>query len=108
MNEFPNFQGAAVLGFCLYLFGFKLNKNSGAYRDTIALHTVVLNWTKKNFAALYEFNPKVAERCLIDNMTYDHEKRRITRAFTGNPLNREITYYHFDVDPPHENFKKFG
>lgn len=107
MNEFPNFQGAAVLGFCLYLFGFKLNKNSGAYRDTIALHTVVLNWTKKNFAALYEFNPKVAERCLIDNMTYDHEKRRITRAFTGNPLNREITYYHFDVDPPHENFKKF-
>ncbi|MBE2170380.1 hypothetical protein IIQ44_00485 [Acinetobacter oleivorans] len=107
MNEFPNFQGAALLGFCLYLFGFKINKNSEDYRDTVALHTVVLNWTKKNFAALYDFNPRVAEQCLIDNMTYDHEKRRITRAFTGNPLKREITYYHFDVDPPHENFKKF-
>lgn len=107
MNEFPNFQGAALLGFCLYLFGFKINKNSEDYRDIVALHTVVLNWTKKNFAALYDFNPKVAEQCLIENMTYDHEKRRITRAFTGNPLKREITYYHFDVDPPHENFKKF-
>ncbi|HGH3633956.1 TPA: hypothetical protein ACJK7C_000598 [Acinetobacter baumannii] len=107
MNKFPNFQGAAVLGFCLYLFGFKLNKNSKDYRDIVALHTVVLNWTKKNFAALYEFNPRVAEQCLIENMTYDHEKRRITRAFTGNPLKREITYFHFDVDPPHENFKKF-
>ncbi|ADI89918.1 hypothetical protein [Acinetobacter oleivorans] len=107
MNEFPNFQGAALLGFCLYLFGFKINKNSEDYRDIVALHTVVLNWTKKNFAALYNFNPKVAEQCLIENMTYDHEKRRITRAFTGNPLKREITYYHFDVDPPHENFKKF-
>lgn len=107
MNEFPNFQGAAVLGFCLYLFGFKVNKNIESYRDIIALHKVVLNWTKKNFSALYEFNPKVAERCLIDNMTYDHEKRRITRAFTGNPLKREITYFYFDVDPPHENFKKY-
>ncbi|WP_151767778.1 hypothetical protein [Acinetobacter oleivorans] len=107
MNEFPNFQGAAVLGFCLYLFGFKVNKDTKNYRDTVALHTVVLNWTKKNFAALYDFNPRVVEQCLIDNMTYDHEKRRITRAFTGNPLKREITYYHFDVDPPHENFKKF-
>ncbi len=107
MNEFPNFQGAAVLGFCLYLFGFKVNKDKKNYRDTVALHTVVLNWTKKNFAALYDFNPRVAEQCLIDNMTYDHEKRRITRAFTGNPLKREITYFYFDVDPPHENFKKY-
>ncbi|EXS36505.1 hypothetical protein KWF57_16345 [Acinetobacter baumannii] len=107
MNEFPNFQGAAILGFCLYLLGFKVNENSVDYRDIKALHKVVLSWTKKNFAALYEFNPKVAEQCLIDNITYDHEKLRLTRAFSGNALKREVTYYHFNVDPPHENFKKF-
>ncbi|AZN68688.1 hypothetical protein DX910_11010 [Acinetobacter haemolyticus] len=105
MDEFPNFQGAAILGFCLYVLGLKINDMGSNYYDVKALHKVVLIWTKRNFSALYEYNPKIAEQCLIGNLTYDHDKLRIIYPFLGNPLKREITNIYFDVDPPHEKFK---
>lgn len=105
MDKFPNFQGAAILGFCLYVFGLKINDMGSSYYDVRALHKVVLIWTKRNFAALYEYNPKIAEQCLIGNLTYDHDKLRIIHTFFGNPLKRQITNIYFDVDPPHGKFK---
>ena len=106
MNKFPNFQGAAVLGFCLYVMGVRvIDSQSEEYRDIKALHKVLLAWVKRNFAALYEFNPEIAEKCLIGNLSYEHEKLRIRQKFSRNALKREVTYINFDVDHPHEKFK---
>ncbi len=105
MKRFPNFKGAKILGFCLNVMGFPLSKEA-YYQDSIALQKAILSWTKKNFAWLHSYNPRIAEACLVDGITYDKDHFRLIQTYPAEGLRREPHYVYFDVDPPSSDQKK--
>lgn len=98
MRRFPNFKGAKILGFCLNVMGFNVGHRD-YNKDSRALHKVVIDWTKKNFVWLHAYNPRAAEACLVDGMTFDAENRRLVRASPAEGLRREPSYVYLDLDP---------
>lgn len=101
MKQSPNFKGARILGFCLNVMG--LTVRQGDYgKDTRALHRAVLAWTKKHFVWLHGYNPRVAEECLVDGITFDMENRRLVRTSPAQGLRREPSHVYLDLDlsPP--------
>lgn len=98
MKQFPNFKGAKILGFCLNVMGFTI-KDQGYGLDSRALHKAILSWTRKNYAWLHSYNPRIAEACLVDGMTYDAENLRLVKTYPAEGLRREPLYVYFSVDP---------
>jgi hypothetical protein len=98
MTRFPNFKGAKLLGFCLNVMG--LTVNQGDYdKDGRALQKAVLAWTKKNFVWLHGYNPRAAEACLVDGITFDFENRRLVRTSPADGLRREPSFIYLELDP---------
>lgn len=97
MKKFPNFKSARILGFCLNVLGLALREKD-YYSDSNALHKAVLSWTKKNYAWLHSYNPRVAEACLVDGLTYDVENSRIVKTYPVEGLRREPHYVYLDVE----------
>lgn len=97
MKSFPNFKGAKILGFCLNVMGLTIS-NEEYFRDSKALQKVILSWTKKNYAWLYSYNPRIAESCLVDSITYDQEHFRLVKTYPADGLRREPHYVYFNVD----------
>ncbi len=98
MNEFSNFKGAKIIGFCLNVMG--LTVRTDYYdKDSRALQKAVLRWTKKNFVWLHEHNPRVAGACLVDGMSYDAENLRLVKTYPAGGLRREPHYVYLDLDP---------
>lgn len=99
MKRFPNFKGAKILGFCLNVMG--LSVRQGDYdKDSRALQRVVLAWARKNYVWLHGYNPRVAEACLVDGMTFDLENRRLVRTYPVEGLRREPSYTYLELDLP--------
>lgn len=101
MKRFPNFKGARILGFCLNVMG--LTVRDGDYdHDSRALHKAILSWTRKNYAWLHTYNPRIAEECLVDGMTYDAENLRLVKTYPAGGLRREphLVYFSVDSAPP--------
>ncbi len=98
MRRFPNFKGAKILGFCLNVMGLTLSQQDYD-KDSRALKRAVLAWTKRNFVWLHEYNPRVAEACLVDGMTFDAEHQRLVRTSQAEGLRRESSYVYFELDP---------
>ena len=99
MKRFPNFKGAKILGFCLNVMGFKIRKENYD-RDSKALQKAVLSWTKKNYAWLHAYNPRIAEACLVDGVTYDPKSLKLVKTYPADGLRRKAEYIYFSVDPP--------
>jgi hypothetical protein len=97
MKRFPNFKGAKILGFCLNVMGLKLS-TADHDRDSRALQKAVLSWTAKNYAWLHAYNPRVAETCLVDGLTYDAEKLRLVKTYPAEGLRREPHYVQLQID----------
>lgn len=98
MSRLPNFKGARVLGYCLNVMG--LVRRQGNYdKDSQAIQKAILAWTRKNYAWLHEYNPRISEACLMDGMTYDVDNQQLvgTRPATG--LRREPSYVYLELDP---------
>jgi hypothetical protein len=68
-------------------------------RDSRALQKAVLSWTAKNYAWLHAYNPRVAEACLVDGLTYDAEHLRLVKTYAAEGLRREPHYVHLQIDP---------
>ncbi|MNR22155.1 hypothetical protein D3C85_1390950 [compost metagenome] len=98
MKLFPNFKGAQILGFCLNVMGLTVKQGDND-KDSRALHKAVLAWTKKNYVWLHEYNPRVAEACLVDGMTYDGENRRLVRTYPAEGLQRKPRYVYLELAP---------
>lgn len=98
MSRFPNFKGARILGFCLNVMGFTIRKDS-SNKDSFPLQKAVLAWTKKNYVWLHEYNPRVAESCLVDGITYDVAHRRLVYTYPAEGLRREARHFYLDLDP---------
>ena len=88
MKQFPNFKGARTLGLCLNVMGLAARKDDYD-KDSRALHKAILAWTRKNYAWLHGYNPRVAEACLVNGMTYDTEKLRLVKTYPADGLRRE-------------------
>lgn len=97
MKRFPNFKGAKILGFCLNVMGLKL-KEQDYDKDSKALHKAVLSWVKGNYVWLHDYNPRVAEACLVDGITYDADNRRLVKTYSADGLRREPLHIHLDLD----------
>ncbi|MDR5754996.1 MULTISPECIES: hypothetical protein [unclassified Caballeronia] len=97
MNGFPNFKGARILGFCLNVMGF-ITRQGNYDRDSRALQKVILTWTKKNYVWLHEYNPRVAEACLVDGISYDAQNRRLVRTYLAEGLRREPNHVYLQLD----------
>ena len=98
MERFPNFKGARVLGFCLNVMGLELRGKSYD-KQSRALHKAVLAWTKRHYAWLHSYNPRVAEACLVDGLTYDAENQRIVKTYPVEGLRREAQFVYLTVEP---------
>lgn len=108
MKGFPNFKGAKILGFCLNVMGLIISQD-GYDKDSRALQKAVLTWTKKNFVWLHGYNPRVAEACLVDGMTYDAANQRLVRTSLADGLRREPSYVYLALDPaPPESESQSG
>ncbi len=99
MNRSPNFLGARILSFSLNVMGLERKKEDD-FKDSRALHKAILFWTKKNYARLYSSNPRVAEACLVDGLTYDAANRRIVKTYPADGLNTAPYYKYLYIDPP--------
>lgn len=100
MTDFPNFKGAKILGFCLNVMGLSIRDKDDYDYDSKALHKAILSWTKKNYAWLHSYNPRVAEACLVEGVTYDKDHLRLVKTYPAEGLRRAPTYEYFDVDLP--------
>lgn len=98
MERFPNFQGARILGFCLNVMGLALSEKEHD-RDSRALQKAVLSWTKRHYAWLHSYNPRVAQACLVDGLTYDADGRQIVKTYPADGLTRTPVHVRLDVDP---------
>lgn len=99
MNRYPNFNGARILGFCLNVMGVMLG-DGRCDKDSRALHKALLAWTRKNYAWLHGYNPRIAAACLVDGLTYDVENRRIVKTYPAKGLRREAQHVYLEVDAP--------
>jgi len=102
MKRSPNFKGARILGYCLNVMGLQLQKEE-YYKDSRALHKALLNFTRRNYAWLHNYNPRVAEACLVDGVTYDAENHRLVRTYPANGLNPTPSRIYLNVDPPNSD-----
>lgn len=98
MKHFPNFKGAPILGFCLNVMGL-IQGEGNLDENGRTLHKAILTWTKKNYAWLHAYNPRVAEACLMGDITYDAKNLRLVRTFPAENLRREARYVYLEVDP---------
>jgi len=99
MEEFPNFKGARILRFCLNVMGLEERKNQHD-SDTRALHRAVLSWTRKNYAWLHSYNPKVAEACLVDGVKYKPKKKKLIKTYPADGLRRSPLHIRTLHDSP--------
>ena len=102
MNEFANFKGAKIIGFCLNVMGLTV-RTDNYDKDSRALQKAVLRWIKKNFVWLNEHTPRVAGACLVDGMSYDAENRRLVKTYPAEGFRRDPNYVYFDLDPVPDN-----
>lgn len=105
MKSQPNFKGAKILGFCLNVMGFTIS-DKDYYDDSKALQKAILSWTKKNYIWLHSYNPRVAEACLVDGITYDAEHQRLVKTYPVDGLRREPKYVYLDLNGPQSDVEK--
>ncbi len=98
MNRFPNFKGARILGFCLNVLGLERMKED-YFKDSRALHKAILTWTRKNFTRLHSYDPRIAEACLVDGMTYDAPNHRIVRTYPLGLGQSVAQCVYLNIDP---------
>lgn len=65
MDDFANFSGARILGYCLHVLGIKIRDRKAFHRkEDYPLQKVILDWIIKNYSRIFEENVRVAKACL--------------------------------------------
>lgn len=81
VESHPNFQNAAYLGFCLNVLGLKVGKKNDFRRDEYPLRRAVISFARKNYLALVERQPKVADAVIIGSISFDKEKKQLVKTY---------------------------
>ncbi|MBB4272818.1 hypothetical protein [Rhizobium mongolense] len=96
METMPNYVGARILGVCINVMGFRLDHTVHRPRETRALKRAVAGWCRRNFMTLWNEYPDVALACVIGNITFDREKRQLTKTYASS-LGRPGTQEHLQL-----------
>lgn len=99
MESFPNFKGAKILGFCLNVMGLELREDDRR-QDSKALHKAMLSWTRKHYAWLHDYNPRVAEACLVEGIEYEVDEQKLVKTYPAEGLRREPRSVELSLNPP--------
>lgn len=99
MDDFPNYRGAKLIGYCLNVMGFKINEKSGVNRHYLALARVLIPWVKRYYLELREKLPHVADACLIGTISFDEENNRLVKTYIRG-LRKEIPKDFLELDRP--------
>ena len=98
MEKFPNFKGAKILAFCLNVMGLEV-RGPEFEKDSRALHRAILAWTKRNYIWLHNYNPRVAEACLVDTIVYNAQESRLEKRYPVEGLRRKESVVYLDLEP---------
>ena len=101
LEEFPNYKGARILGFCLNIFGFREPKRGEHGNEFFSLRKAVISWTRRNYLWLKETNPEIAAHSLAGSITFDEGQSRLVKSYAsmaGRDPARE--YLELDDPPP--------
>lgn len=98
MNRIPNFRGAKILALCLNVMGLVPVKGDYS-KSSRALHLAMLSWVKNNYVALHSHNPRLADACLVGNMSYDQVNNRLVKTAPLEGLRTEPRYEYLDLVP---------
>lgn len=93
----PNFQSAAIFGYCLNVMGFDNQSKKDYRRHQYALQKAVLSWTRKNYLALVERQRYVAKACLVGTITFDSKRKRLVKTYIRG-LNLRTPRDYFDLE----------
>jgi hypothetical protein len=98
MDEWANFKGARVLGYCLHVLGLTLrDRHTGYAKEFYPLQLVALRWVKANFRRLLSDHPQVAQACLQGSISYDNEGHRLVQTYE-NAIGKEPRRILFQLD----------
>lgn len=108
MDEWPNFKGARLLGFCLNVMGICVGKKSDFGREFYALHKSLIGWTKRNFLTIHRINPEIAAYCMSGYVSFDEDNRRLVKTYIkGTQVEAPRDYLALD-EPPAEKAAAAG
>lgn len=81
MNDYPNYVGMPILGFCLNVLRFETIRPEE--REITALRKVIIRWTINNFVKHYENYPDVTKTSLVCGLSYDETNSRLVYAYAS-------------------------
>jgi hypothetical protein len=98
MDEWPNFKGARVLGYCIHVLGLTpIDRHTGYQKEFYPLQLMVLKWVKANFRKLLSDHPQVAQACLQGSISYDGDGHRLVQTYE-NAIGKEPQRIFFQLD----------
>lgn len=99
MDQFANFKGAKIIGYCLNVLGISENFNrKSAKADFYPLQIAAVTWVKVNYQRLLTDHPKVAEACIQGSITYEAKTHRLVRTYS-NATRKEPTRDYLELLP---------
>ena len=107
LADFPNFEGARILGICLNIFGVEEARGARLKRHDEPLRRAVIKWTKRHYLTLVDSNPRVAQACLIGSISFDPKRRQLIKTYAQG-LNAEARRGYLDLDPSDRNARLRG
>lgn len=98
----PNYVGTQMLGLCvnLGLVGDRRIPSASANSSPQdALARIVTRWTRRRFAWLHKYHPSLATAGFPDGVTYNKQKRSISKEFSVSAFQAKPTFKLFQVEP---------
>lgn len=96
LQNFLNFKGGRILGFCLNVMGFEVSENE--LHANVALQRAILSWTRANFSMVHKKNSRVVDAWLVDGMIFDETRSRLERTYPVDGLRIVPCREYFEVD----------
>jgi hypothetical protein len=97
-NRQINFRSAGLLGMCLNIMGFSLNRSGGFDSEARPLKIALLQWTKQNYLRVHYHRPTLAAAILSGSVTFDEEHSRLIKTYGKRP-DYAPTLEYLDLDP---------
>lgn len=98
MESFPNFKSSPILAFSLNVLGLTIHQGD-FQKKSRPLHKAILAWTKRHYSKLHIDNPRVAETCLPDRITYDAKSNQLIKTYPAEGLRNEPKLVYLHLDP---------
>jgi len=93
VEEYPNFVGAGIIGYCLNVLGVHEENKEPRKKPRFApVQRTAASWVKRNYLRLHEEYPAVADAILVGGLSFDPQTKRIIKTYAsilGKPGHQE-------------------